>query len=433
MNDDPRMLDQKAVTAALRRGPGLTRDSLVGGLMLLVGRRKASWQLSYIPHGRRADGRRHGRVQMAIGDAMTMSLPQARTEARVLKATIAKGADPHRERRSAKAANAIERATTPTTLAEAFEAYALDLSRRASPSPASRRQERHYVRKALALMRIDGLPVNEFSAAPVRRLLRETHASPSEVAHLYGSLSRFCDWMVEEQLIEANPCAAIPRKAKPRRRVRDYTPSVDEVRAVWAAAESQPETIRDAIHLLILAPLRLREMTGLRWGEVDLANGWLRIPASRMKAGLAHDMPLSEKARAILQRHQSAPCPDPDALVFPSRNNRPIDTWARIAGRIRKALGQTALPLGPTRRAEAFSWHDLRRALGTHLASEFDEHLLNLLLAHKPASRAGAGAAYLKATRMKDRPAVMAAWAAMVLDKKADSNVLPFSLAAEPR
>jgi integrase len=282
-------------------------------------------------------------------------------------------------------------------------------------------------------MRVDGLPVNEFSAAPVRRLLRETRASPSELAHLYGSLSRFCDWMVEEQLIEANPCAAIPRKAKPRQRVRDYTPSVDEVRAVWAAAESQPETIRDAIHLLILAPVRLREMTGLRWGEVDLASGWLRIPASRMKAGLAHDMPLSEKARAILRHRQGAMPPDPGALVFPSRKNKPIDSWARVARRIRKALGQTASPGDPTRRAEAFSWHDLRRALGTHLAGQFDEHLLNLLLAHKPTSRAGAGAAYLKATRMNDRPAVMAAWAALVLGKELHSNVLSFPLAAEAR
>src|SRR5271166_6591150 len=278
MDATSRTLDQKAVTAALRRGSDgaftakILRDHVVGGLLLVVGRRKASWQLSYIPHGRRADGRRHGRVQMAIGDAITMSLPQARTEARALKAAIAKGRDPHRERMSAKAAHTIERAKAPATLAEAFAAYALDLSRRARPRPASRRQETHYARKALALMGVDAMPANEFNAAPVRRLLRETPASPSELSHLYGSLSRFCDWMVEEQVIEANPCAAVPRKTKPRQRVRNYTPSVEEIRAVWAEAENQPETIRDAIHLLILAPLRLREMTGLRRGEVDLVN-----------------------------------------------------------------------------------------------------------------------------------------------------------------
>ncbi len=432
MDETPIIRNQKDVTAALRRGPGTTR-TVLGGLWAVVGKRKADWNLSYTPHGRKADGKRHGRVQMWVGDLKLMSWPQAKIETRSLKAAIAKGEDPHKRRRAAKAANVLERANAPTTLAEAAAAFALDLSRRATPSPASRRQEVHYVKKAIALLRIESLPANELSGAPICRLLRETHASPSEIGHLYGALSRLYDWMVEEQIVETNPCAAIPRKAKPKQRVRDYTPSVDEIRSVWAAAESQPETIRDAIHLLILAPLRLREMTGLRWNEVDLVNGWLRIPASRMKARLAHDMPLTDDACAILRRRQGGTPPDPGALVFPSRKMKPIDTWARIAGRIRKALGQTASSGDPTRRAEVFSWHDLRRGFGTHLASQFDEHLLNLLLSHKPTSRAGAGAAYLKATRMKDRPAVMAAWAALVLDKKSDGNVLPFPLAAESR
>ena len=107
--------------------------------------------------------------------------------------------------------------------------------------------------------------------------------------------------MVEEQLIEANPCLAIPRKAKPKQRVRDYTPSSSkrsEPYGPWPKADPEAN-VCDLTRLLILAPLRLREMTGLRWREVDLVNGWLRIPASRMKARLAHDMPLSDEARAV--------------------------------------------------------------------------------------------------------------------------------------
>jgi integrase len=428
MNDNPRMLDQKAVTAALRRGPGLTRDSLVGGLMLLVGKRKASWQLSYIPHGRRTDGRRHGRVQMAIGDAMLMSLPQARAEARSLKAAIAKGDDPHRRRRAAKVANALERANAPTTLAEAAVAYALDLSRRATPSPATRKQEAHYSRKSLTLMGAEGLPAGELGPVPIRRLLRETNASPSELVHLYGALSRFCDWMVEERIIEANPCAAIPRSAKPKQRSRDYTPSIDQIRVVWAAADAEQASVRDAIRFMALVPLRRDEAAGLRWDEVDLVNGWVRIPAARMKTRVAHELPLSNEARAILGRRLPLK-PKPDDLVFPSSRNKPLDGWSRVIGRIREALGQPAAknPDDPTRRAEAFSWHDLRRGFGTHLSDQFDEHLLNLMLAHKPTSRTGAGAAYLKAKRMKERPAVMQAWAELLVGKHPSAaNVVPF-------
>jgi integrase len=433
MNENSHTLDQKGVTAALRRGAGVTRDGVVGGLMLVVGRRKASWQLSYIPHGRRADGRRHGRVQMTIDDAMLMSLPQARAEARSLKASIAKGEDPHRERRIAKVANALERANTPTTLADAATAYALDLSRRAMPSLATRNQEAHYSRKALRVMGVEGLPTIELGPAPIRRLLRETNASPSEVTHLYGALSRLCDWMVEERLIDANPCAAIPRSAKPRQRSRDYTPSIDEIMAVRAAAEVEQDNVRDAICFMTLVPLRLNEAVGLRWGEVDLISSWVRIPAGRMKAGIAHDMPLSDEARNILRR-RLPPFPKPDDLVFPSGRNKPLDGWSRVIKRIRRALGQLGRknPHDPTRRPEAFTWHDLRRSFGTHLSGRFDEHLLNLMLAHKPASRAGAGAAYLKATRMKERPAVIQAWAEVLVSKQSSiGNVVPFVAEAQ--
>jgi hypothetical protein len=92
-------------------------------------------------------------------------------------------------------------------------------------------------------MGVESLPASELGPPLIRRLLRETNASPSELGHLYGALSRLCDWMVEERIIELNPCAAIPRSAKPKQRSRDYTPSIDEIRAVWNAAEAEQANI----------------------------------------------------------------------------------------------------------------------------------------------------------------------------------------------
>ena len=50
------------------------------------------------------------------------------------------------------------------------------------------------------------------------------------------------------------------------------------------------------------------------------------------------------------------------------------------------------------------------------------------MLAHRPASRSGSGAAYQKAKRLNERPAVMAVWAAMVTGEEVEAsspNVVP--------
>jgi integrase len=272
-------------------------------------------------------------------------------------------------------------------------------------------------------------PVERLDTSMVRQLLRETKASPSEIGHLYGSLCRFCDWLVEEQILEANPCASVPRNAKPKQRCRDYVPSVAELRRVLAAAESEPEVVRDALCFLLLVPLRLREATGLTWGEVDFDERWIRISAARMKARDTHELPLSDEALAILRHRRGDAPPKADALVFPSGRGKPLDGWTRVMGRIRQALGQTLTknPCDSTRRADVISIHDFRRGFGTHLAAQFDESLLNLMLAHRPASRAGAGAAYLRAKRLSDRPRVMEVWAELIFNEKRSPNAIPFA------
>ena len=100
--------------------------------------------------------------------------------------------------------------------------------------------------------------------------------SDSEVRHVYGALSRFCDWMVEEGMIGANPCDALPRRHRPKPgRSREYVPSLEELRKVWTAVEGEPQS--DLVRFHLLVPLRRDEAAGLVWGEVDLGRGWIKI------------------------------------------------------------------------------------------------------------------------------------------------------------
>ena len=57
-----------------------------------------------------------------------------------------------------------------------------------------------------------------------------------------------------------------------------------------------------AQHLPILTAARSGEALGATWGEIDFdAKRW-RVPASRMKAGAEHVVPLSSSALAVLDK-----------------------------------------------------------------------------------------------------------------------------------
>ena len=421
-------LTQTIVGALLKRGPdGLfapskTRDHEVGGLLLIVGVRKAAWCVDYKPHGTREDGRRHAKVRMQLGDAMTTPLPDARTAARAVKIEVAQGRDPHAEKMNARAQTIAERAVKPMTLAQALDAYEKDMAKRRSPSETSRRQAVAYARKAVRLMKAGEIAGDRLDVGAIRNLIRTMEGSGSEVRHVYGALSRFCGWMVEEGLIEANPCDALPRRHRPKPgKARDHVPSLAELKAVWAAVEGEP--MRDLVRFLLLTPLRLNEGAGLCWSEVDIDRARILIAAERMKNGEAHELPLSKQALAILGERKPASA-KPDALAFPSNASKPFAAWTHLLTRVRKAIGQ-----GAADRNARFNIHDIRRSFATHLAERFDENLLDLMLAHRPASRSGSGAAYQKAKRLNERSAVMAVWAGMVTGDEAEAsspNIVPF-------
>jgi integrase len=184
----------------------------------------------------------------------------------------------------------------------------------------------------------------------------------------------------------------------------------------------EDEPMRDLVRFLLLIPLRRDEGAGLRWSEVDLDRGRILIAAERMKNGEAHELPLANPALAILAARKGGAA-KLDALVFPSGERKPYDGWNRLLTRIRKALAQE--DAGRDRR---FSIHDIRRSFASNLAERFDENLIDLMLAHRPASRSGSGAAYQKAKRLTERPAVMAVWAGMVTGEEVNAsspNVVP--------
>jgi integrase len=86
-----------------------------------------------------------------------------------------------------------------------------------------------------------------------------------------------------------------------RRDVRTRTLNEDKMQAVWEAA-GKLGCPSGLVVRMLLTGQRLNEIAGLlSWGEIDLEQSLIAIPAARMKQSRAHEIPLCSDAKSLLQ------------------------------------------------------------------------------------------------------------------------------------
>ena len=73
-----------------------------------------------------------------------------------------------------------------------------------------------------------------------------------------------------------------------------------EIAGFMAELASRPATAARALEFAIFTAARSGEVRGMTWEEVDLEARVWTVPADRMKAGVMHEVPLSDAAAAIL-------------------------------------------------------------------------------------------------------------------------------------
>ena len=140
----------------------------------------------------------------------------------------------------------------------------------------------------------------------------------------------------------ARPQAAEPEEDRRTRPLRGaiLTPIVPEFMARLVAT---PGTAAKALAFIILTAARSGEALGMTWDEVDLDTAIWTIPASRMKAGKAHVVPLSDQALSILRGQMAARGKNPH--VFPSHLPRQALSSASLA-LVMQRLGTNATTHG---------------------------------------------------------------------------------------
>jgi integrase len=185
---------------------------------------------------------------------------------------------------------------------------------------------------------------------------------------------------------------AAPRKIAPH--INHASLSYGKLPALMAGLRTKPFTSSHCLRFLILTAARSGEARGARWSEIDLAAGVWTVPASRIKAGVEHKVPLTGEALAILTLMASQRLND-NELVFPG----PVGVLSDVA--LNKALH--TFETGVTVHGMRSSF----RQWGAE-CTEYPPHVLELALAHGDANKVQA--AYQRSKLVDIRRKLMVDW-----------------------
>jgi integrase len=241
----------------------------------------------------------------------------------------------------------------------------------------------------------DGLRLAEIDKRAIAQRLDEIETRSGGVTRnrVRVSLSAFFNWAGRQALAEGNPVHGTD-SAKERR--RDRVLSDAELAALWRALP--PGAFGDMVRLLVLTR---SEIAGLRWGEVDLAQGVIRLPASRTKNKHPHEIPLSGMAHAILQARRR----DNSAGVHLSAGGEVFGhfpSWSKA-----KAALDARLPgMAP------WTIHDARRTVATGLGNlRVPPHVIEQILNHRSGHKAGVAGTYNRSAYPEEVREALARWA----------------------
>ena len=210
-------------------------------------------------------------------------------------------------------------------------------------------------------------------------------------------LKGLCNFAVERGVLDVSPIAGI--KPPAAEMARDRVLSDDELKAVWEAADALEPVYAGFIKLLILTGQRLREVSELRWVEIDLENRIWTLPAARAKNSIEHSIPLSDQIIEILKALPRIAGGD---FVFTINGRNPIRGTHTVKRRIDK--------LGPP--TPPWVLHDIRRTVASGMARlGINLPVIEKLLNHVSGSFAGIVGVYQRHSFADEKRAAMAAWA----------------------
>jgi integrase len=283
-----------------------------------------------------------GRYRMfTIGGYPGMGIAAARVAARSMREDVRRGSDPTAEKRARNVKAAKNEDDTGRTIRALMDEYEA-LKKDGQKSWVN-------VRRRLSGIIADviDVPFARLTFADLREVF-ENH--PSLISAKWGcaQLKPIFRWAVQTgrewvpaQFVEIN----FGRKSVARKRVL----SAAELKSVLLAIDDSDNVYLDAMKFILLTLLRVNEVAGLRWKDVDLDAGLITLPET--KNGETHVLPLSRQARQMIADRKGARVKANDPVFDGLRSN-----WYPAQIRINKLSG-----------TEGWHRHDLRRTGATLL------------------------------------------------------------------
>lgn len=395
----------------LRAGKGLYLEVRTSG--------KKLWRYRYRLEGAEGGGKRenmyalgeYGKLGPDRGQYTLAEAEQERARARQL---VREGKHPAHERRALRKAVIESQANTFRTMAEEW----VEANRGTWTAYYLSQVERTL--KADVYPEIGDLPVTAITPPQLLRVVKAKAKTAPTVALLIrqwtGAVFRYA---IGEHKAMADPSTAIrgtvkrrPVKSKEPLRDKDIKPFRE---ALAGVTTSRPIAI--ALDLLLYLFVRPGELREANWREFDLDTGLWRIPATRMKMGEAHVVPLCRQATALLLELHGIT--GGEAWLLPNIRDpkRPISPTT---------LNRTLERMGYAGRLSA---HGFRATASTWLnEAGYRPDVIERQLAHK--ERNAVRSAYNRAEYLPERRLMMQQWADAVDAMASGAPVVPIGVAA---
>jgi integrase len=370
----------------------------------------ASWVYRYQLHNRSRE--------MGLGSFAAVSLADARAKAAEAARLKAAGIDPLGQKQHARK-TALREAEHRLPFGDATAKFIA--LREPQWSRANAEDWRSSLRRHAALL--SRLDVNEISTSDVLRVLEALWVEKNATATaLRQRIEAVLDWATSkghrsgenparfknhlEHLLPTMQVKTENRPSLPYKKIYEF---MNKLRA-------EPGDVPRAMEFIVLTGARSGEATGCCWREIDLAEKVWHCPAERMKAGVAHDVPLSPQALALLEALPGAH--GPDDRLFDSVKGKQVSDVVLSA-----LLRKLGYPLG------SVTTHGFRASLRTWLGerSEASEDVADACIAHdkRPANTT----AYARTRHFEARVPLMSAWANYIDTPERDATVLPIRAA----